>query len=72
MPFVEFLDDLKSDDRQFRRYAKRCKTTTGYLDTHLRHARKVPSRERMHLMVQHSDGRLTIEDLTAHFYSNDQ
>lgn len=71
MPFVDFLDELKADDRRFRQYAKRCRTTAGYLDTHLRHARKVPSRDRMRLLVEHSNGRLSMDDLTAHFYSND-
>ena len=70
MSFVEFLDELRANKRQFTNYAKKCQTTPGYLDTHLRHARKVQSRERMGLLVTHSGGRLTMQDLTAHFYAN--
>ena len=66
MNFKEFFLSLDSVSRA--RYAKRARTTTGYIAGHLLNRYKVPRKALMINLAKASNGAITLQDLINFFY----
>ena len=67
IPFNEFIEQLHKKG-ELENYALRVGTSPQYLFTHLKHRRKIPSKQFMQLLVQESNGEFTLKELVLWFY----
>lgn len=68
MQLIPYFDSLSEAEQEA--YAGRCGTTAKYLSTHImyRPARKIPRRELMYALAEHSCGKVSFDDVLKHFY----
>ena len=66
-PFNVFIDKLHKSGG-LDEYALRVGTSSQYLFTHLKHRRKIPSKQFIQILAQESGGEFTYRDLVLWFY----
>lgn len=72
MKYRDYFQGL--NPRQRDAYARRAATSVGYIQTHLMSTppRKVPRRELLRALASATQGRCSLEEVLAHFYSDEE
>ena len=66
MQFDQYIDSLEPS--HLAAYAKKCGTSVLYIKNHLRGASRVPRPTLLNKLWQHSQGKLTRQDVLDHFF----
>lgn len=72
MRFADFYRSLSKDERAS--FAERSSTTVNYIEIHLLAAperRKTPREKLMRRLVEASNGKVSFEEVLAHFYQQE-
>lgn len=70
MTLYDYIQQLSPSELE--EYATKCSTSPGYIEVHIKHARKVPRPALMDNLHLQSEGKVSKKEVLEHFYKSSE